>query len=748
MPEGCVLEFDGGSLRNGVLKGNGTKIKSPIVEIFNKIIISGSWKQENVYSNWFDFKSGKYDNINNFSNLFILATSDINTDVYINNKELYTSTNVIISSDSVARRGIQIPSNVYIHNSAIIKAIENDEERYSIFYVNNVENVIIEGGELIGDVQTHTGSTGEWGYGIALGGAKNVIIKNIIISECWGDGINVQALYSDYENKTTEGHCRNILIDNVKCLRNRRQGISIEGCFGIIIRNSEFSDTGSIKSTNPGAGIDIEPWFEEEIVTDVLIENCKILNNKTSLQIYGRNDLRGVRVNNCISDKGVWIRTSNITIDNWICTGENYNAYLAIWGTCKNIKVTNSIFYNEIYCRGNVQDLLISNCEFNMKFTNPWSGFALCFENFNSTGIYKNITISNNRFSDIYKSRFFHAASDDIMKIDFIGNEVVTTATFELKLGYGDFIGNSVVFKNNSKGIVLDNRTGNTVNVINNNIRFNKYTNFILEFDGDSIKSDDIAYDFKLYNNTISSENSFRVLGGESISDLYVDIHNCDFGKDISAELWRAVNVRYNSSCDLNSYFTKRITPVIYNAPANYCYLFVLPFKRGFVEFITSNLNVTNAELFNTCTVVSLNPDLKLVEICPTKIYRSNVRVDSTAMNFVPEFGTKVDEDKIYVYIKYNINILFGLRITATVNIQEKIEYSDIKFNSVPIPEDSVVFCKKIDAISYSSTTNMAFNITPYLGWKLWNINDKELVFNGNEWLNSDGTLESKVTII
>lgn len=43
VPEGCVLEFDGGSLRNGVLKGNGTIIRSYDICFGINIVLTGSF---------------------------------------------------------------------------------------------------------------------------------------------------------------------------------------------------------------------------------------------------------------------------------------------------------------------------------------------------------------------------------------------------------------------------------------------------------------------------------------------------------------------------------------------------------------------------------------------------------------------------------------------------------------------------------------------------------------------------------
>ena len=56
IPEGCVLDFQGGSVSNGELVGNQTCIQSNLVRVFNNISCSGSWNLPEVYPEWFGAK--------------------------------------------------------------------------------------------------------------------------------------------------------------------------------------------------------------------------------------------------------------------------------------------------------------------------------------------------------------------------------------------------------------------------------------------------------------------------------------------------------------------------------------------------------------------------------------------------------------------------------------------------------------------------------------------------------------------
>lgn len=53
IPEGCILKFNGGSITNGTLVGQNTKIDAEPVTIFNNISFSGNWNVPAYYVEWF-----------------------------------------------------------------------------------------------------------------------------------------------------------------------------------------------------------------------------------------------------------------------------------------------------------------------------------------------------------------------------------------------------------------------------------------------------------------------------------------------------------------------------------------------------------------------------------------------------------------------------------------------------------------------------------------------------------------------
>lgn len=167
---------------------------------------------------------------------------------------------------------LQSGVNFCISKDSIVKAITNSATNYQIINGLSVSNIKIFGGGLIqGDKATHTGTTGEWGYGIWLRNCTNVTIENITCKELWGDGLSIAASADDI---TTV--CKNIRLTNVTCDSNRRNGMSLEGVDGLIIDGGAFINTGNTFGTAPKLGIDFEPSY-----TTVRNSHAIIINNPT-----------------------------------------------------------------------------------------------------------------------------------------------------------------------------------------------------------------------------------------------------------------------------------------------------------------------------------------------------------------------------------------------------------------------------------------------------------------------------------
>lgn len=268
LPKDIAFKFEGGKLSNGILIAERCQIISASDEVFSNIELSGSFYADMVSSEWFQIAEDADNTIainsilNIISPVISFAKYDFPINISVRGGER--------SSAILVKEG----NKVIDFASNTLRLIPNALEKYRAVEIN-CENVRISNLIQIGDMEAHEGTTGEWGHGLYMAQAHNVVIENCEFSYNWGDGID---LIDTYEGDDCP---HNILIENVRCLYNRRQGISIEAVRGLQVRNCEFAYTGKILTTAPSSGIDIEPWqgMEYSRVQDVTIERCYIHDN-------------------------------------------------------------------------------------------------------------------------------------------------------------------------------------------------------------------------------------------------------------------------------------------------------------------------------------------------------------------------------------------------------------------------------------------------------------------------------------
>ena len=138
-----------------------------------------------------------------------------------------------------------------------------------LFELRNAVNVHIIGYGATFKMEKSEYTSGEWRHAISLRESSNISIKGLKILDSGGDGIYIAG-----NNAGT--YSKDILIEDVESLNNRRQGISIISVDHLEVYNSNFSDT---KGSLPEAGLDIEPNTPEDRIVNVLIENCRFTNN-------------------------------------------------------------------------------------------------------------------------------------------------------------------------------------------------------------------------------------------------------------------------------------------------------------------------------------------------------------------------------------------------------------------------------------------------------------------------------------
>lgn len=268
VPDNCILEFDGGSiLGTHTLTGNNTDIKGNINNIFDTITIDGTWIVSEISTLMFKDLSAT----NAIQNLFALQNENKYNKIRVE-EGVYKVRAPYASWSGI----IKLKNNTDLILNGTIQLETNNLDIYQILYVGSNVN-IIGSGKIIGDRDTNT-ATGEHGHGIAILG-KNVSVKNIEISKCFGDGIFIF------------NTPKNVEIDNCIIHDCRRQGISIIQASNVKISNTEIYN---INGTAPGAAIDLEPNEKTQVIQNIIIENC-----------YFHDCLKGIRVYDILNNLSI-----------------------------------------------------------------------------------------------------------------------------------------------------------------------------------------------------------------------------------------------------------------------------------------------------------------------------------------------------------------------------------------------------------------------------------------------------------
>lgn len=409
IPEGCTLQFDGGTISNGSLFGNFTKIiaDSSTVIFGQQIHIEGSWDIADIYDEWFWFDTDpSYISNDTIKNILALSNDSINNTIHFDANRTYYfelpykgKTNLgddvrpnywlLNTSDyDFLRIFTGFTSNTHLIVNNTIQMLPTNQGAYFIFHIENKENITISGtGAINGDAKDHlytdpfagTDYYGEWGHVLNFRSCNNVVVRDITIGYAFGDGIALgNAAYNNNGVKEAGLATKNVTIDAVKVLYARRNGISLGGN-NYTITNVYFEGNGSdtIKGTAPMAAIDFENDYVDiepsGLCTNVSMNNCKFKDNKYDVSSTIRDDLyevpRGelVNISDCNFTSPLRLnRTNGLTFTNCHVVGiTNVDNSIAAWYSSKDLVFNNCIF-DELN-----PYLAISAEEQNKKFINP-----------------------------------------------------------------------------------------------------------------------------------------------------------------------------------------------------------------------------------------------------------------------------------------------------------------------------------------------------------------------------------------
>ena len=177
IPEGCTLDFQGGSLSNGILIGNNTSIQSPPIKIFDvNIELRGSWSISEIHPEWFGGGISSEDNslsiqlcLNYFNKVNLLKG------VYKTKYPIYVK-----GGDSIMGKG----------RDSVIKKTSSNTGSLDSSFANKEINSIITIGENSGASNIEIRDVSFYAqyynvdYGIYINNINNSRLFNIIVFQC------------------------------------------------------------------------------------------------------------------------------------------------------------------------------------------------------------------------------------------------------------------------------------------------------------------------------------------------------------------------------------------------------------------------------------------------------------------------------------------------------------------------------------------------------------------------------------
>jgi hypothetical protein len=149
----------------------------------------------------------------------------------------------------------------------------------------------------------------EWRHVLKFHGCTGITVEGLTLAESGGDGIYLGA-------GSGGTPCKDVVIRDVICDRNYRQGISVISAENLLIERCVLKGTAG---TPPAAGIDFEPNAANECLANCVMRDCTIENNQGyALHVYAPN-LHGaskplsIRIENCVT-RGTNARSASIIL--------------------------------------------------------------------------------------------------------------------------------------------------------------------------------------------------------------------------------------------------------------------------------------------------------------------------------------------------------------------------------------------------------------------------------------------------
>lgn len=326
LPANVSLEFNGGEIVNGTLNFSGGTIDGELLNVGLNITgeVALSQPEFLFYPERWAMVQGETDDATALNNKHHLQkaidlSKKLKGEVFsIGALDAYFSiAGEWVNEEGYNELGIHLPSNFHFQMSAetFIKVQPNNWPKGLLLGVYKKQNVLITGGNLIGDRYEHDYSpindelglarnTHEWPGLLVVAGSKDILIDGVYMTDSTGDAF-IPGAAGGFRMDPTNPYNQNIIARNCTFNASRRNNISITDGENIIIENCIISNAGNGENSYdsngdkiytsagvaPKVGIDIEPFRgynpdgstkDYEKVEGVIIRGCTFTNNNVA----------------------------------------------------------------------------------------------------------------------------------------------------------------------------------------------------------------------------------------------------------------------------------------------------------------------------------------------------------------------------------------------------------------------------------------------------------------------------------
>ncbi|WP_166356436.1 right-handed parallel beta-helix repeat-containing protein, partial [Phytoactinopolyspora limicola] len=141
----------------------------------------------------------------------------------------------------------------------------------SLLTVRDAGNVLISGYGASFAMQKKQYTSGEWRMALKLLGVQDVTVEGLVLRDSGGDGV-----YIGRSNQSA--YCSNVVLRDLVCDNNRRNALSVISVDGLVVEGCQFSQT---QGTLPESGVDFEPNFADERISNITMTDCVFEGNIT-----------------------------------------------------------------------------------------------------------------------------------------------------------------------------------------------------------------------------------------------------------------------------------------------------------------------------------------------------------------------------------------------------------------------------------------------------------------------------------